>query len=322
MERAGAQVAEFTPRRALSGRYDVWHVHWPDDFLSIRSPVRAVGYVVAELVLMGLARLRGTRIVWTVHDLGPHESPHPWLEPLFWRAFVPMVDGFVTLSDHARDAAQAQFPALQRRPSAVVPHGHYRPAYPDPVPQIEARRVLDISPGAPVLAYVGRIRPYKNVPTLVRTFRAWDAPDARLLVAGNPSSDAVRRAVDDAAAGESRVRLDLRFVPDDEMPLVLGAADVVVLPYADILHSGSALLALSFDRPVLLPGDGAMPELRDAVGDVWVRTYDDLTPDVLCDAATWARETPRPDRAPLDALDWDRLGRRTLALYERVVATR
>lgn len=320
MERAGAAVDEFTPARALSGRYDVWHVHWPDDFLSIASPVRAVAYVVAELVLMALARLRGTRLVWTVHDLGPHESPHPWLEPWFWRAFVPLVDGYVTLSAHARREAERQIPALRAVPGAVVPHGPYRSAYPDPVPKADARAALDLPGEATVLAYAGRIRPYKNVPALIDAFRGWDAPEARLLVTGNPSSDALRQTVAAAASGDARVRLDLRFVPDDAMPLVLGAADLVVLPYAGILHSGTALLALSFDRPVLLPAAGAMPELRDAVGAAWVRTYDGpLTPGVLRDAATWAQATPRPDRAPLDALDWNRLARQTLALYRRVV---
>jgi glycosyltransferase involved in cell wall biosynthesis len=320
VERQGVRVEEFTLRNALAGGHDLWHVHWPDDFLSRPSTLEATAYVVAELLLMTLARARGTRLVWTVHDLGPHESHHPWLERVFWRFFLPQVDGFVTLSTHARDAARRRFPRLRHVPNAVVPHGHYRPAYPNPVPHPEARSALHLAPDAPVVAFIGRIRPYKNVERLIAAFRGWSEADARLLIVGNPSSDALQRSIEQAASGDRRIRLDLRFVPDDDLALVLGACDLVALPYEHILHSGSALLALSFDRPVLLPEQGAMAELRQHVGANWVRTYNGaLTSDTLAAAVGWAQHTARPKRAPLDDLSWDAIARHTLALYRRVL---
>jgi len=319
VETQGMAVENFTLARAVRGGYDLWHVHWPDDFLSYRSPVTAAAYVAAELVLMAGARQRGTRIVWTIHDLGPHESRHPWLERLFWRAFLPLVDGTITLSAHARDAARERFPALRGVPNAVVPHGHYQPAYPDPVPKEKARADLGGSKDAAVAAYVGRIRPYKNVPALVRAFRGLEDEDARLLVTGNPDGEALERRIREAAAGTDRVRLDLRFIPTEQIPVVLGAADLVVLPYRDIMHSGSALLALSFDRPVLVPERGAMAELRAQVGDDWVLTYEPpLTTDALRNALRVAEADDRPSRAPLDDRDWDVIAEQTLALYDRV----
>lgn len=321
VERLGPRVHEFAPRTALRGGHDLWHVHWPDDFLSQPSLPRAVGYVAAELVLMALARQRGARLVWTIHDLGPHESPHPWLERVFWPLFLPMVDGYITLSEHARAAARRRFPRLSSVPDAVVPHGHYRPAYPDPVPQPEARRRLGLSQDAPVVAYVGRIRPYKNVERLVQTFRDVTDKAARLLVTGNPVSAELEGRIERAAAGSDRVRLDLRFVPDEEMPTVLGAADLVALPYDDIMHSGSALLALSFDRPVLVPEAGAMRELRADVGPEWVHTYDgSLTAAALEGALQEVRAASRSGRAPLDHRSWEPLARQTVALYERVLS--
>ena len=322
VEALGARVHEFTPRHALRGDYDLWHVHWPDDFLSASSLPRAVGYVAAELALMALARQRGARLVWTIHDLGPHESPHPWLERLFWPLFLPMVDGYITLSEHAREAALRRFPRLADVPGAVVPHGHYRPAYPDPVPQSDARRRLGLPDDAPVVAYVGRIRPYKNVEHLIHTFRGVENDAARLLVTGNPVSAELKTQIERAAAESERVRLDLRFVPDEEMPTVLGAADLVVLPYDDIMHSGSALLALSFDRPVLVPEAGAMRELQADVGPDWVYTYDgSLTASTLEASLQATRTASRAPRAPLEHRAWDPLARQTVALYKQVLST-
>ena len=105
----------------------------------------------------------------------------------------------------------------------------------------------------------GMVRPYKQVPALVETFRAVAGPDDRLVVAGNPNRDWLERAVRERAGDDPRVRLDLRFVPDDEVGDYFAAADAVVLPYRDVLTSGSAVLAMSFGRAVVAPRIGCLP---------------------------------------------------------------
>ena len=86
------------------------------------------------------------------------------------------------------------------------------------------------------------------------------------------------------------------------------------------MHSGTALLALSFDRPVLMPDRGAMSELQDRVGPEWMRTYsDDFSREVLVEAVRWAETGARPSQAPLDELQWPRLARQTEALFRRAM---
>jgi len=102
---------------------------------------------------------------------------------------------------------------------------------------------------------------------------------------------------------------------------VLAAADLVVLPYDDILHSGSALLSLSFNRPILVPERGAMTELRANVGEEWVYTYTGtLTAGDVEATLRAVRREVRAAQAPLDHLDWDGLGGQTVALYDRVLS--
>lgn len=335
MAQLGVTVDEFSPRRALRsalwGGHDCWHLHWPDDLLSI-TPRRAAAWRVAALLaLMTGARARGIRMVWTAHDLGPHESPHPRLERFFWRHFIPRVDGVISLSERGLRAARERFPRLRGRPGFAIPHGHYREAYPPAPPKENARRELDLPLGAPVALFVGRIRPYKNVERLIEVFREMDAPEeARLVVAGNPTGDTLRRRIEAAAAGAERVHLALRFIPEARLPTYLAAADLVTLPYRDILHSGSALLALSFDRPVLVPGRGAMSELQEQIGSRWVRTCgpssngssgDALTPGALREALRWARREDRPARAPLGGFGWKHIAAQTVEAYRAVAQT-
>jgi glycosyltransferase involved in cell wall biosynthesis len=151
---------------------------------------------------------------------------------------------------------------------------------------------------------------------LITTFRALNDPAARLIVAGRPDGESTRGAIERAAESDPRVLLVLEHVPDDRIQLYLRASDVVVLPFTDVLNSGSALLALAFDRPVLVPSLGAMGELQAAVGDAWVRTFPGaLTPAALRDALAWARSRPRDRCRALEDVSWTSVARRTLEAY-------
>ena len=253
MAASGVRIEEWSPRRLLQRPPAVLHLHWPEIAIQVRNPVRAMARALGLVGLVRWARLRGSRIVWTVHNLHAHESPHPRLERWMWRALLPSLDGYIALSEGGADAARKAFPVLGRRTGFVIPIGHYRGVYADAVSRETARRRLGLPLSSAVYAFIGKIRPYKNVPHLLRVFRTLEDPDTRLLVAGLPDSPDIRAEVVAAAAGDERVRLTLEHVPDDDLQVYCRAADLVVLPFTDILNSSSALLALAFDRPVVVP---------------------------------------------------------------------
>lgn len=122
-----------------------------------------------------------------------------------------------------------------------------------------------------------------------------------------------------AIADDSHIKLFLKFIPDEDVQLYLKAADLVVLPYLEILNSGSALLALSFNRPILVPNRGAMSELQQQVGSTWVRTYTgELTSTILKESLDWTYNEPRSELAALEDLSWSSLSEKTLAVYQAV----
>ena len=96
------------------------------------------------------------------------------------------------------------------------------------------------------------------------------------------------------------------------------AADLAVVPQREFLNSGSALLALSFDRPVLAARQGSMIDVQEHVGTEWVRLFENkLTAHTLGKALKWA-DQPRPNEAPLDDLSWVHLARRTRRFFQRL----
>lgn len=297
--------------------WDLAHFHWPELTVSFRTPRRARD-IARFLATVAWLRLRGTRVVWTAHDLRPHDSADNRWAQRFYAAFARQADLVIALSQASADELHSLYPALRSTPTAVVPHGHYRDVYPDRREgKGEARKALGLPGGGRLLTFLGQVRPYKGVPALVRHFVAVAGPDDHLLIAGRPHQDWLGREIEGAAAGRPNVHLRLAHVPADDIDRVVRASDVIVLPYESILNSGSALLGLSFDRPVVVPAIGSLRELSDEVGSEWVRTYDGpFTADVVRAALSESLPEGRPD---LTAFEWSGIGQATVAAYRSVL---
>ena len=320
----GVTVEEFGKGKILRGGVDVWHVHWPDSLIEIDNPISAWLTARQYCALLKVARHRGIKVIWTIHDLVPHDVVYPRLELPFWDNFIRRVDGVIALTRTGFEMARERYKCLREVPAFVIPHGHFRQAYPRTISRDEARRVLGIPSSDFLIAFFGQLRPYKNVPRLIRAFREVDDPAVHLFVCGRLSKRIdVRNDILMAAAGDPRVHLVLRYIEAEEIQIYLTAADLVVLPYAEILNSGSAILGLSFDRPILVPDMGALPELRQSVGREWVQTYrGDIDARTLKEAVAWVKSCRRAPKAPLHEFEWKPIGEQTLAAYRAVVRSR
>jgi glycosyltransferase involved in cell wall biosynthesis len=315
LEEQGAAVHDFTFRQALARRYDVFHVHWPDSHLLTGSWWRAIGKHARLALLLLFLRSRGTHIVWMMHNLEPHEQNH-WLSSwLFARWFPRSCTHAIALSQNAAHLAQRLYPSLQHKRITVIPHGHYRDCTQVAWSRWESRQALQLPQRAFTLLFFGGIRPYKNVPRLLEAFRQVPGEHIQLVIAGLPALGVTAEELQQLAALDRRVSLHLRFICEDDVPKFMGAADLVVLPFHSILNSGSVLLALSHDRPVLAPALGALPEIQAQVGSNWLRLYDgDISAAVLCAAID--SDAPREDQRPdLAAYEWAPIAERTMEFY-------
>ena len=302
IEHRGWQVENFTYIRGFVGSFDILHVHFP----TFPFNNRRLWITVARLLIFGsilvLLRARGKKIAWTVHNLAHHERYHPSLEKAFINWFTGKVDLTIHLSEFGRAAALERFPRLRGRPSVVIAHAHYGEPPPNGLTPADVARMLELEENASIVLFFGQIRPYKNIPELIKVFSRLQRTDARLLIVGGVSNDHLEREVREAASDE-RVLLRLGPIPDDQLRRYLAAATLVVLPYREILNSGSALLALTHARPLLIPDMGAMAELQSRVGPDWARLFaPPLSVEQLEEAIAWAERprTSRPNLRPFD----------------------
>lgn len=312
----GAIVDDFSFRRAWTGRYDVLHLHWPDSHLLTQSWWGALAKHMRLALLVTFLRTRGTRVVWMMHNLQPHEKNH-WLSARLFSLWFPrMCTHVIALTGHGLVCARALYPSLRRKPAAIVPHGHYRDEYP-PAPSREISRAqLGLPRDRFTFLFFGNIRRYKNVPLLIEAFRHMPGRDVQLIIAGAPGYGVSPQELAELAAGDERIHLHMAFVPDEKLPLFIGAADMVVLPFDSILNSGSVLLALSFNRTVLAPRLGSLPEIHSKVGSRWLRLYDQpLTAQILEEARSSQSRVGEQEQVDLSAFDWDAIAQHTLDFY-------
>ncbi|MDH3669486.1 MAG: glycosyltransferase [Paracoccaceae bacterium] len=319
VERLNVQVEDWSFFRALWRRCDIWHFHHPDTVVFPRSLWQSALETATLRLLLSWARLRGIKILWTVHDLDSSDNMHPRLEQWFWRYFLPRIEGYVCLTEAGRRLARERFPKLRRLPSFITAHGDFRPAYPKTVSKAEARGAFELHDEVPVLLSFGLIRPYKDLPLLIDVVRGLAKREAILLVAGRVYDKDVERDIRARVQGAANIQLQLRWISFEDTQLYFSAADLVVLPYRRILNSGTLMLALAFERPVMVPDRGTMRELQGRFGSDWLRVYEgDLNVAKIRSGIEWAMQTVR---TPLDfsGLDWPTLAQQTRAIYDALL---
>lgn len=326
-----------------SGRPDVIHVHWTEPYIA-RGPRVSNLKARRTLLELRLARRAGVRVVWTAHDLFRHDRAEDPAERAFMRGLFGLADAVIVHCGGAADALLATLgleatagggessaragepPAHGGKPPArdkvhIIPHGHYRGAYPDTVSRAEARERLGLPAAARVVAFTGWLRPYKGVTELVQAFATLSEPYARLVIAGQAVDADYAARLGRLAAADPRVRLDLGFVPDEGLQVYLRAADVIACPFLEIFTSGSVLLAMSFGRAVIAPRRGCVPETLDEEGGI---LYDADDPQGLEGALRAAMQVDlsamgRHNGERLERFDWSRVAEATLATYREVV---
>lgn len=218
--------------------------------------------------LLALARILGYRIIWTVHEVVPHEARNPRRDLLAARILARSSHALLA-HDRATAARVASVLRTNGRAVAVVPHGSYAGAYPAGRSREAVRERLGLDRSSFVFLAFGNVRAYKRFDLLLEAFGRLDAPDVALVIAGeflwrfrDPEWERRTRAqLASAIERDPRIRYLAGRVPDEEVAELHGACDAAVLARSDGWTSGSMILALSHGLPVIAARRPAYVEL-------------------------------------------------------------
>jgi glycosyltransferase involved in cell wall biosynthesis len=238
----------------------VLHIQWTAPLLQVATgPFDAARRLEVFKESVARFRERGGRVLWTVHNVLPHEVRFRVAEVELCEFLAQAADRIHVLGEETLAAAAPVY-RIPPEKVAVIPHASYLDVYPDFVGRDEARRRLGLLEGEVGILLFGVIRPYKGLDQLFEVFeRALAAdPRLRLLVAGQPSASAQVNEWRERCAAHPRIVSALRYIDPAEVQVWMRAADLVVLPYTSVLNSGALHLALTFGRPVIAPALGVV----------------------------------------------------------------
>jgi len=256
---------------------DVIHLHHIEPQYAAKRLLPSANRLARYAGKLLLARLLGYRIVWTVHNLFPHEQPRPSSFDHLANFFTAqLANAVIVHCSFARDFIGKVY--LRRRNVFTLEHPNYIRAYPNTTFKKEARKWLGLCDQQKVLLYFGAVRPYKGIEQLVEVFRSIQRDELALIIAGKPWTQKLATSLVTLSETDRRIRLVLEFIPDESLQHYFNAADMVVLPYTDTLSSGSAMLAMSFGRPVVAPALGCLSEVITEDSGI---LYDPTDPDGL-----------------------------------------
>ncbi len=318
----GTSVRPYSFFKACFGNYKIWHIHWPDHYINRRllgislSPLCLMVFILNLLI----CRLKKIRIIWTVHNLTPHERINSWISGLFYRLFTQNVAGCIYMTKSSKSKALQAYPILEQKKWRIIPHGHYRDIYPNTVSKKEAREFLNIPQEVSVVGFIGQIRPYKNLPSLIHAFKKIESPPARLIIAGNAYCAQTRNKILNLIKNDQRIAFHDKFIPVEKLQYYLNSFDLVALPFTEILNSGSAILAVSFNKPVLVPNKEVFLDFKSLIGSDWIYTFEDELDSKQLNFALESVRYREENRKPnLDSLSWPKLSKMTIDFYNHVV---
>lgn len=251
---------------AITDRRRILHIHWMYAFRlpgGSRFSLRAA--YASSTTFLFLAKILRYRIVWTVHNVLPHQ-PITSNDLAIRRKLARIADAVIVHSSSTLPAlAAAGIPVAD---ATVIAHPSYIGRYPDTATRHDSRASLKLPDDAAVCLFFGRIEPYKNVPALIEAFAlvAKTNPNAFLVIAGACKDPVLAARLTAMLESIERASSVMRRINDDELGSFFRAADVVACPFLDTTTSGSAMLALSFDVPIVAPRVGALADLPDDVG--------------------------------------------------------
>lgn len=294
---------------------DICHLHFPEYAAMADRPIRRaadVGLFFGKLLLL---KLFGVKLIWTVHNLYPHDLLPRRSMRLFYFVLFQLLDGLIFLSRSSRTLCYGRYREARRLPASVVPSAHFRSLY----APFSDGAACAVPRNPDTLLFFGMIRPYKGLDQLVSAFGRCRGDHLRLVCAGAAYAEAPYMVeIGRLAAQDARVDLRIGWVSRSETVALFRATALVVLPYRHFFNSGVAMIAVSLDRPVLVPASPCSLELQQQVGSDWVMTYEgELTPEVLVRGLAWARSA-RAGSPHLVDFERDVIARDTLAFYHRV----
>jgi glycosyltransferase involved in cell wall biosynthesis len=235
----------------------IFHILWNNKF-----------ELIDRVVLVLYYRLLGKKIVFTAHNVNAskRDGKDSFLNRVTLKFQYSMSNHIFVHTEKMKGELLTDF-GLRESKVSVIPFGINNTIPTSQMTTTEAKERLGIRAGEKTALFFGQIAPYKGLEYLVAAMAELAKRNAapRLIIAGKVKRgleeywENIQREISRTAI-DGRIVQRIEFVPDNEVERYFKAADVVIIPYANIFQSGVPFLAYSFGLPLIATDVGSLKE--------------------------------------------------------------
>lgn len=238
---------------------------WTNQFFINKS--RLITYIRAGLFILIVLLIKAMRkkIVWTVYNKYNHEQTHLDIDIATNKWLAKMCDAIKVECKMAKKIISQQYD-LDKSCIHIIPEGHYLDSYPIKHSIDFSKKHFNLKNNYKTLLFVGSLREYKGLEDMLSIFSKISDRNVRFIIAGQPINESHKKSLLSIVAGDKRVIFEPKYIHPNNISLYMQAADAVVLPFKDILSSGSLIMSMGFAKPVIAPQIGCIGEILTPQG--------------------------------------------------------
>jgi D-inositol-3-phosphate glycosyltransferase len=205
------------------------------------------------------------KVVLTVHDVSSFSNSSN--SSVIGKLVYKLTDRIITHNEFSKSEI-INVNANLSSCISIVPHGNFTPFINVQYDKEKSKEQLGIPNNRRILLFFGMIKKVKGLEVLLSALKGVikQNPDILLVIAGKPWENdfsAYQKIIDENNLSEY-ILLHAKFIPQEDVEHYYCASDLVVLPYKKIYQSGVLMMALSYERPVLVSD---LPPLKEIISD-------------------------------------------------------
>ena len=198
---------------------------------------------------------RGGLLLWSIHEPLPHDCAFPDVERELRGRLGELATGIHILHEATLVEVADEYDVPTSK-VFVIEHPLYNGAYERIVPRPAARKLLGLGDDEVMVLCLGAIRPYKGFDRLVEMIPQLETEaerTVRVMIAGPTMASIDLSGLYTLVDKTKGATISAEAVADQQLHVLLEAADVMALPYRAVLNSGVLMLGVTFGKICVAP---------------------------------------------------------------------
>lgn len=248
----------------ILGKNPVLHYHW----LEFQDYKSLIG-MIYKIKLIWIYKLLGGNLVWTIHNIKPHDGKWLSLHLKLHRWMANKADKILV---HTSSQIKQVCRTYLAEENKILVHPH--PTFPHEITEkktaielLNSRYELNIDHNIKIVGSFGAISNYKN---LLENIRILDELNFKgiYLIFGyvKKGQKELHSQLNRLSKQYSWLVYKPEFIEEIDVPKIMNSIDICLFNFKDISTSGGVELALSYRKKIIMPRKGTLVDLESIHG--------------------------------------------------------